>query len=78
MLENCCYNSKMDVDCMLSNYLLECRIGRRFHACKLFDKILPLVVDYMIANYFPKIIQWLLLTWLHAKGKERKKSHFVS
>lgn len=28
----------MDVDCMLENCLMECRIGCRLHACILFEK----------------------------------------
>lgn len=63
----------MDVDCMLENCLMECRIGCRLHACILFEKKSTVIVDFMIANYFHKIPQWLLLIWLQANGKRKKK-----
>ena len=59
---------------MLAKYLVECLIDHRLHACKLllkflngcilhacivFEKKSTVIVDFMIANYFHKIPQWL-------------------
>ena len=67
----------MDVDCMLENCLMECRIGCILHACILFEKKSTVIVDFMIANYFHKIPQWLSLIWLQANGKRKKKKRIT-